>query len=330
MYKIFVGGVNADSLESPGSNLNFSRRLKNSAFNVVLDPLDADFAICVDNDKVFKASASKAKISKERSILIRNEPVVVCPENKLLRTRSRFGLSLNMGRPPSESELSVSWPQQWPKEDSNFIAKSFRDERIALVNGNKISFISGELYSLRRKVIVNVKSLDLYGTSWDLSISAKVRHAIANLIIAVKGGYLPRISGIRHYFRNFPNWKGAPRDKREVLSNYKYCLVIENSTEFMTEKLFDAFFAGCIPVYVGPDLKYFSIPGDLYFQAKPNLKSINESILEASKTDYLSWRIKLVEWLNLESTEKQWSSDEVNSRVIKAIQQYCQKIIQET
>jgi hypothetical protein len=329
MYKIFVGGVNADSLEAPGSNLNFSRRLGDSAFNVVLNPIDADFAICVDNNKFFKASASKAKMSKERSILIRNEPVVVCPENKLLRTRSRFGLSLNMGRPPSKSEDSVAWPQQWPKEDINFDAKLFRDEKIALVNGNKISFISGELYSLRRKVIVNVKSLDLYGTSWDLSVSAKARHVLANLIIAIKGGYLPRISGVQLYFRRFPNWKGAPTDKREVLSNYKYCLVIENSTEFMTEKLFDAFFAGCIPIYVGPDLKDFSIPGDLYFQAKPNLKSINERILEASKIDYLSWRIKLIDWINLDSTKKQWSSDEVNSRVIKAIEQYCQKIIQQ-
>jgi len=329
MYKIFVGGVNADSLEAPGSNLNFSRRLKNSAFNVVLDPADADFAICVDNDKFFKASASKAKMSKERSILIRNEPVVVCPKNKHPRTRRSFGLSLNMGRPPSESEDSVAWPQQWPKEDINFDAKSFRDEKIALVNGNKISFISGELYSLRRKVIVNVKSLDLYGTSWDLSASAKARHTLANLIIAIRGGYLPRISGARLYFKRFPNWKGAPRDKREVLSKYKYCLVIENSTEFMTEKLFDAFFSGCIPIYVGPDLKDFSIPGELYFQAKPNLKSINERILEASKIDYLSWRIKLAEWLNLDSTKKQWSSDEVNSRVIKTIEQYCQKIIQQ-
>ena len=327
MYKIFVGGVNADSVESPGSNLNFSKRLKNSAFNLVLDPLDADFAICVDNDKIFKVSASKAKMSKERSILIRNEPVVVCPENKLLRTRSRFGLSLNMGRPPSESEESVAWPQQWPKEEINFDAKSFRDEKIALVNGNKISFISGELYSLRRKVIVNVKSLELYGTSWDLSVNAKARHALANLIIAIKGGYLPRISGARYYFRRFPNWKGAPRDKREVLSNYKYCLVIENSTEFMTEKLFDAFFAGCIPIYVGPDLKDFSIPENLYFQAKPNLKSINERIIEASKIDYLSWRIGLTEWLNSESTKINWSAEEVNLRVIKTIEQYCQKII---
>jgi hypothetical protein len=329
MYKIFVGGVNADSHESPDSYLNFSKRLENSAFNVVLDPLYADFAICVDNDKTFKESASKAKMSKERSILIRNEPVIVCPENKLQRTRSRFGLSLNMGRTPSESQNCVAWPQQWPKEDINFEAKSFRNEKIVLVNGNKISFISGELYSLRRKVIVNVKSLDLYGTSWDLSVSAKARHVLANLIIAIKGGYLPRISGTRHYFRRYPNWKGSPPDKREILSNYKYCLVIENSTEFMTEKLFDAFFAGCIPIYVGPDLKDFSIPGDLYFQAKPNLKSINESFIEASKIDYLSWRVKLVEWLNLDSTKKQWSSDEVNSRVIKAIEQYCQKIIQQ-
>jgi hypothetical protein len=232
-----------------------------------------------------------------------------------------------MGRPPSKFESSAPWPQQWPGEAINFNTRPFRVDKIALVNGNKISLISGELYSLRRKAIMKIKSLELYGTSWDLSVSAKARHALAHLIIAIKGCYLPRISGARLYFRRYSNWKGAPSNKREVLSNYKYCLVIENSTEFLTEKIFDAFFAGCIPIYVGPDLKDFPIPGELYFQAKPNLKSINEQIVEASKIDYLSWQTRLTMWLNLDSTKLNWSAEEVNLRVIKAIAQYCQKII---
>jgi hypothetical protein len=326
MYKIFLGGVNAHSLESPESKLNFSTRLKNAGFSVVMEPSDADFAICVDNENFFNKSVSRARIPKERSILIRNEPVVVCPENRHLRTRHRFGLILNMGRPPSKFESSVPWPQHWPGEAINFNARPFRVDKIALVNGNKISLISGELYSLRRKAIMNIKSLELYGNSWDLSVSAKARHALAHLIIAIKGGYLPRISGARLYFRRFSNWIGAPSDKREVLSNYKYCLVIENSTEFLTEKIFDAFFAGCIPIYVGPDLKDFPIPSELYFQAKPNLKSINEQIVEASKIDYLSWQNRLTVWINLDSTKLNWSAEEVNHRVIKAIAQYCQKV----
>lgn len=282
MYGIFIGGVNADSPESAGNNLSFSLRLRNSGFRLVTNPLEAQFAICVDNERTFQVTISKAKISKERSIIIRNEPVVVCPENKLSRTRDRYGLSLDMGRPPSESENPIPWPQQWPTNMINFETNSSRHERIALVNGNKISFIPGELYSLRRKAIVTFASLDLYGTSWDLSSQSKIRHALANLFIAIKGGYFPRISGARHYSKRYPNWKGAPVDKLSVLSNYKYCLVIENSTEFMTEKLFDSFFSGCIPIYVGPDLRQFPIPTNLYFQAKPNLKSINDFLSEAS------------------------------------------------
>lgn len=327
MYSIFLGGVNADSPESPGSELNFSKRLKNSGFNLVSNPLEAQFAICVDNEKNFQVNINEAKISRERSIIIRNEPVVVCPENKLSRTGRRYGLSLDMGRPPSESENSFPWPQQWPADAVDFETDSSRQERLALVNGNKISFIPGELYSLRREAIVTIKSLDLYGTSWDLSSQSKIRHALANLLIAIKGGYFPRILGARHYFKRYPNWKGAPLDKISVLSKYKYCLVIENSTEFMTEKLFDAFFSGCIPIYVGLDLRQFPIPTNLYFQAKPNLKSINNSLSEASKIDYPAWHIELCKWLNLDSTKKYWSADEVNTRVIKAINKYCNKII---
>jgi hypothetical protein len=327
MYSIFLGGVNADSPESPGNSLSFSTRLKNLGFLSVTNPLEAQFAICVDNEKDFQMNINRARISKERSIIVRNEPVVVCPENKLSRTGRRYGLSLDMGRPPSKSENSIPWPQQWPTKMINFETNSSRHERIALVNGNKISFIPGELYSLRREAIMTIKSLDLYGTSWDLSSESKIRHALSNLVIAIKGGYFPRISGARYYFKRFPSWKGSPFDKRRVLFNYKYCLVIENSTEFMTEKLFDAFFSGCIPIYVGPELEEFPIPANLYFQAKPNLKSIKESLTEASKIDYKAWHIELCKWLNLDSTKKYWSADEVNTRVIKAINKYCNKII---
>lgn len=327
MYNFFVGGINADSPESPDSEVSFSSRLKNSGFRLVSTPVEAQFAICVDNGKTFQAAVREAKISKERLIILRNEPFVVCPENKLSRTRDRYGLSLDMGRPPSRTGYSIAWPQHWPKGPVVLNTNKRRQERIALVNGNKISFISGELYSLRREAILKLESLDFYGTSWDLSFHAKMRHAVSNLLIAIRGGYFPRISGARNYFRKFPNWKGAPFDKKGVLSEYKYCLVIENSTEFMTEKLFDSFFSGCIPIYVGPELRDFPIPEYLYLQAKPNLKSINDRLFAASKVDFTKWQLELARWLNLESTRRYWSADEVSIQVIQAIETYCKKII---
>jgi hypothetical protein len=323
MYKIFLGGVNAESLEFPGSELNFSKYLKNSGFDLVSNPKEAEFAICVDNEKEFQKNVVRARISKRKTIIIRNEPVVVCPENKMSRTRRRFGLSLDVGRPQSESKNAIPWPQNWNQTLKYIETERERSEKIVMINGNKISFIPGEMYSLRRKAILHLNNLDLYGTNWDMSRKEKIRHALTNLHIAIRGGYFPRKSGVKYYFKDFSKWKGAPSDKQKVLSKYKFCLVIENSAEFMTEKLFDAFFSGCIPIYVGPDLQQFPIPKGLFIQANPNLNSIRKAILDASTFDYNKWNHELRNWLYAKETLNYWSSQFVNERIINIIINYC-------
>ena len=323
MYRIFIGGVNGQTPETPGSDENFSTRLIKSGFTVESSPKDAQFAICVDNNGEFRKKVSESNITKNRTILIRNEPTVVCPDNKESRAISRFGLILDMGRPVSKSVNVLPWPQHWPKIPYSLSNKSNRLEKMVLVNGNKISFIPGELYSLRRKAIIRIKDLDFYGTWWGLSLKEKLRHALANVLIAIKGGYFPRYSGANNYFRVYRNWKGAPVDKLVTMSQYKYSLVIENCSEFITEKLFDAFFAGCIPIYVGPKLDGFPIPSNLYFQTEPDLQSILESYAQIQAIDYSVWSGELEKWLNSSEALEYWSSDQVNKRTVSLIQKYC-------
>ena len=326
MNKIYLGGINAETQEAPNSEISFSFRLRERGYILTRDINEADLFVAVDNKAKEANVILRLGFSKSRCILIKNEPVVVCPDNRSSRTRNNYGLILDIGRPPTKARYSIPWPQQWPKSSFTHNFTSAKLDRIALVNGNKISFIAGELYSLRREAILDLDNLDLYGTGWNLSFRPKVRHAIANFIIAIKGGYFPRISGAKYYFKKFPNWKGAPVDKESALSQYKFCLVIENSIEFITEKLFDAFFAGCIPIYVGPDLHEFPIPENLYIQAKPTLDSITDSLDRARQLDYSAWNSAIVEWLNLESTREHWSSEKVVGRVIDTLNEYCDNL----
>src|SRR5262249_61143628 len=51
--------------------------------------------------------------------------------------------------------------------------------------------------------------------------------------------------------------RGAAKSKSETMSQYRFALCFENSTlrGWMTEKLFDCFFVGTVPVYWGaPDV----------------------------------------------------------------------------
>ena len=41
------------------------------------------------------------------------------------------------------------------------------------------------------------------------------------------------------------------------MNSFKFALVVENDTESLTEKIFDALYAKCIVFYRGPDLKQF-------------------------------------------------------------------------
>lgn len=51
-------------------------------------------------------------------------------------------------------------------------------------------------------------------------------------------------------------FRGETKDKLNVMSQYRFCICYESTSRypgFITEKIFDAFFAGTVPVYWGPD-----------------------------------------------------------------------------
>lgn len=54
--------------------------------------------------------------------------------------------------------------------------------------------------------------------------------------------------------KKFKNWRGAVEDKMEVLKNYKFSICYENMKDvkgYISEKIFDCFAAGVVPVYWG-------------------------------------------------------------------------------
>jgi hypothetical protein len=224
-----------------------------------------------------------------------------------------------MGRDPKLNVYAENWPQFWPQTYPLTGQHENRSNRVVIVNGNKVSVIKGELYSLRRKCIKCLDFIDVYGTDWDMRLGKQVRYVLSHLRIALENSQLPRISGLRYWFRKPKNWLGSPQEKLNILSNYKFSLVIENSTEFMTEKIFDSFFGGCIPIYVGPDLDHFGIPRDLYIQAEPNLESIIEGLERAKKINYTDWKTRTQDWLASSATHELWEADKVFQRIFSKI-----------
>lgn len=71
----------------------------------------------------------------------------------------------------------------------------------------------------------------------------------------------------RFFFQPFPSWRGKIDSKNTTLSKYKFAICYENAKSipgYITEKIFDCFFAGCIPIYLGPPNIDDFIPSDTY------------------------------------------------------------------
>jgi hypothetical protein len=182
-----------------------------------------------------------------------------------------------------------------------------------------LSLTRGENYSLRRQAINGVPELDLYGYQWNNSFYEKLKTFSIELKKYVFKFNLLRIKEVKHYFRYYNNYLGEVDDKRSVLSMYKYCLVIENSSDYLSEKLFDALLSGCIPIYVGPDLAKYEIPRNLFLQAEPNLDDIRFKINEAKKIDYNEWVENLNNWLSESTTYENWSEHLFLSKILKLV-----------
>jgi alpha(1,3/1,4) fucosyltransferase len=87
----------------------------------------------------------------------------------------------------------------------------------------------------------------LYGKGWDRESPSLYGP------IPVIGMFQTRMNK-RQYNNIIRYWLGPVENKFETISNYKFCFSYENTDNYpgyVTEKVFDAWMAGCIPIYWG-------------------------------------------------------------------------------
>lgn len=268
-----------------------------------------DVLVCVDYDRSALSLVKQARRIGIKTVLICCEPSVVLPQNNQTRTAKHFDKIIRVGRPGSRA---TKWPQTWRE-----VRKSpGRIQRVVMVNSDKWSFVRGQLYWLRAAIGGLDDRVDTAGESWDRGFCNRFMHRIFEYSRTLASLTVPSFRGFRYAIRVPMNYLGAPADKVEFMSNYSVALVIENSQELITEKLFDAWFAGCVPVYVGPDVSQFGIPCELLVQSMPSIQSLMSSIDEALRID----RAKFLESLDqfLASADALgWQSNKAMEDVLK-------------
>ncbi|MBZ9674998.1 glycosyltransferase family 10 domain-containing protein [Mesorhizobium sp. ES1-1] len=117
---------------------------------------------------------------------------------------------------------------------------------------------------------------------------------------------LSRHIRIDSYGRHFNNRTVSGPDlgrktKIETIARHRFCLALENSIEpdYVTEKIYDAFEAGTVPIYLGaPNVNDF-VPGNSYIDASafPDEKTLADYLRHVVATPeeydaYFAWRSK--------------------------------------
>lgn len=134
---------------------------------------------------------------------------------------------------------------------------------ITLIAGNKNLSACGELYSKRLEAIHWFEKnaphdFDLYGVDWDLY----------NFGVSLPLRFLNRFRPIRKFLApKLKTFKGPILRKKPVLSQYQFAICYENVANipgYITEKIFDCFLAGCIPVYWGANNIADHIPSNCF------------------------------------------------------------------
>lgn len=119
-----------------------------------------------------------------------------------------------------------------------------------VIAGNKTSQENGELYTERLNAIDYMEKkyprlFDLYGIGWN-----ERRFTGYRIIRAFN-----KIPFMRTIFvKKHICYRGKIERKIHTLSQYKFCFCYENCDNingYISEKIFDCFFAGCVPVYYG-------------------------------------------------------------------------------
>ncbi len=203
--------------------------------------------------------------------LIATENPFICPLNRDKHYLAQFDAFFTWNRDllhlPNAVQLFI------PNQIRSQAFAPFEDRSIfsCIINANK-SFPPGlpsDLYRERIAVIrwyeKNAPSdFSLYGLGWNkpsaaFDFSAKVKRRIARLRTQLFG------------YQPFPSYAGEIEDKSAVYRRAKFAYCYENVADlpdYITEKIFDCFFSGCVPVYWGSHTISEHIPSHCFIDRR--------------------------------------------------------------
>lgn len=269
-------------------------------FGVSEGPYDA--LVAMNHQPLVGRVRSLHSIPTKRTALIILEPRVTSPQMYTKRALRQFGH--RYAASPIWAERvggrSFLWPQDiGPQQVSN----GPRDFAAAMINGDKRSAVPGSLYGLRRQVIQMCQqegvALAVFGPGWNATFRDRLIAGGKACLRSLTSGTIPRPGEALADLNQHPQyWFGTVEDKSAAFAVAPVGVVIENSLDYVSEKLVDAVRGGVAPLYVGPPLARFGLPENIAIALPPEpagivkaLKAVSEDQVEEVISSGSEWLV---------------------------------------
>jgi len=230
-------------------------------------PSESQFIIYNGMPKIVK------DISLEKdNYLVIFESEVIRPDNWNIENHKYFKkiFTWNDKYIDNKKYFKINFSSKIPTElDFNLNKKK---KLCAMIAGHKFKKHPLELYTERLKAIRwfeenYPEDFDLYGIGWD-------KYYFKGIL-----SRLNRFNTLRKLLKpKYSSYKGPIESKKEIYKKYKFAICYENARDipgYITEKIFDCFFAGCVPIYWGAPNITNHIPTDTFID-KRNFNTYEE------------------------------------------------------
>jgi len=234
--------------------------------------------------------------------LIATENPFICPLNKNKQYLSSFNgvFTWNTDLLHLPNTIHVFIPNQIAvKETPSF---ENRTTFSCIINANKAfpREVPHDLYKERIEVIRWYEKnapqyFLLYGLGWNkpepaFTFSEKISRRTKRLATQAFG------------YRPFPSYAGEVVDKGSVYQNTKfgYCYEnVANLPDYISEKIFDSFFNGCVPIYWGSNTINEHIPSNCYIDRRnfQSTEKVHEFLRSISAIEYQQYQDNILKFL---------------------------------
>ena len=160
------------------------------------------------------------------------------------------------------------------------------------------------------------QDFDLFGGGWD---KPAVKPGLANRVVRKLRSLLPKDKSKVY----FPSYRGKVVSKLETMQKYRFSICYENVRDlpgYITEKIWDSFFAGCVPVYWGASNITDYIPNDCFIDRRKfaNHEALYKFLTSMTESEYSAYQERIAVFLASEEV-RPFSAEAFAEKIVSTI-----------